>query len=186
MRIYNAKKSQMDLPIGSNTRLTIPSHSVSKDIMPSDDFLTLVASTFDETEIALIVAGAFEINMCAKNPACTPLVCQSLDEAIERFNPTPKEEVKPEVEVEVEEKSPVTAPADNTEDTKATYSLEEDEEVLIEVEKEAAVEDEAQFQEKAEEEITSDTVDATTDEPVVEETSAVVDVKKKAKKKNRR
>ena len=97
MRIYNAKKSQMDLPIGSNTRLTIPSHSVSKDIMPSDDFLTLVASTFDETEIALIVAGAFEINMCAKNPACTPLVCQSLDEAIERFNPTPKEEVKPKV-----------------------------------------------------------------------------------------
>ena len=167
----------MDLPIGSNTRLTIPSHSVSKDIMPSDDFLTLVASTFDETEIALIVAGAFEINMCAKNPACTPLVCQSLDEAIERFNPTPKEEeVKPEV-VEVEEK---TAPIENTdtEDTKATYSLEEDEEVLIEVEKEAAVEDEAQFQEKAEEEITPDTVDATSDEPVVEETSAVVDVKK--------
>lgn len=179
----------MDLPIGSNTRLTIPSHSVSKDIMPSDDFLTLVASTFDETEIALIVAGAFEINMCAKNPACTPLVCQSLDEAIERFNPTPKEEeVKPEVvEVEVEEKSPVAAPANDTEDTtKATYSLEEDEEVLIEVEKEATVEDEAQFQEKEEEEITSDTVDATSDEPVVEETSAVVDVKKKAKKKNRR
>lgn len=176
----------MDLPIGSNTRLTIPSHSVSKDIMPSDDFLTLVASTFDETEIALIVAGAFEINMCAKNPACTPLVCQSLDEAIERFNPTPKEEeVKPEVEVEVEEK---TAPIENTdtEDTKATYSLEEDEEVLIEVEKEAAVEDEAQFQEKAEEEITSDTVDVASDEPVVEETSAVVDVKKKSKKKNRR
>lgn len=176
----------MDLPIGSNTRLTIPSHSVSKDIMPSDDFLTLVASTFDETEIALIVAGAFEINMCAKNPACTPLVCQSLDEAIERFNPTPKEEeVKPEV-VEVEEK---TAPIENTDTedtTKATYSLEEDEEVLIEVEKEATVEDEAQFQEKAEEEITSDTVDATFDEPVVEETSAVVDVKKKSKKKNRR
>ena len=178
MRIYNAKKSQMDLPIGSNTRLTIPSHSVWTDIMPSDDFLTLVASTFDETEIALIVAGAFEINMCAKNPACTPLVCQSLDEAIERFNPTPKEEVKPEV-VEVEDKSPVAAP---TEDTKATYSLEEDEEVLIEVEKEATVEDEAQFQEKEEEEITSDTVDVASDEPVVEETSAVVDVKKKSKK----
>lgn len=171
----------MDLPIGSNTRLTIPSHSVSKDIMPSDDFLTLVASTFDETEIALIVAGAFEINMCAKNPACTPLVCQSLDEAIERFNPTPKEEVKPKVEVEEK-----TAPSDDTEDTKATYSLEEDEEVLIEVEKEATVEDEAQFPEKEEEEITSDTVDATSDEPVVEETSAVVDVKKKSKKKNRR
>ena len=150
--------------------------------MPSDDFLTLVASTFDETEIALIVAGAFEINMCAKNPACTPLVCQSLDEAIERFNPTPKEE---EVKPEVEEKA---APIENTdtEDTKATYSLEEDEEVLIEVEKEATVEDEAQFPEKEEEEITSDTVDATSDEPVVEETSAVVDVKKKSKKKNRR
>lgn len=179
MRIYNAKKSQMDLPIGSNTRLTIPSHSVSKDIMPSDDFLTLVASTFDETEIALIVAGAFEINMCAKNPACTPLVCQSLDEAVERFNPAPKE-VKKE-----EPKNPIVE--EDVKEEEAPVIVEEEvKEAAVE---EAVVEEEAQFPEsenKEEEEITPDSVDTTADEPMTEENSAVVDVKKKSKKKNRR
>jgi hypothetical protein len=183
MRIYNAKKSQMDLPIGSNTRLTIPSHSVSKDIMPSDDFLTLVASTFDETEIALIVAGAFEINMCAKNPACTPLVCQSLDEAVERFNPAPKEVKKEEPKEEI--KNPIVE--EDVKEEEASVIVEE--EVKESVVEEAVVEDEAQFPEsedKEEEEITPDTVDTTADEPMTEENSAVVDVKKKSKKKNRR
>ena len=86
MRIYNAKNSQVDLPIAGNTRVTIPAHSVSKDVMPSDEFLTMIAQTFEAHELALIVAGPYEINMCAKNPACTPLIVQSLDEAIERFN----------------------------------------------------------------------------------------------------
>lgn len=184
MRIYNAKKSQMDLPIGSNTRLTIPSHSVSKDIMPSDDFLTLVASTFDETEIALIVAGAFEINMCAKNPACTPLVCQSLDEAVERFNPAPKEVKKEEIKEE-EIKNPVIG-EDVMEEEAPVAENEEVKEAAVE---EAVVEEEAQFPEsenKEEEEITPDSVDTAADEPMTEENSAVVDVKKKPKKKNRR
>ena len=173
----------MDLPIGSNTRLTIPSHSVSKDIMPSDDFLTLVASTFDETEIALIVAGAFEINMCAKNPACTPLVCQSLDEAVERFNPAPKEVKKEEPKEEI--KNPIVE--EDVKEEEASVIVEE--EVKESVVEEAVVEDEAQFPEsedKEEEEITPDTVDTTADEPMTEENSAVVDVKKKSKKKNRR
>lgn len=116
MRIYNAKNSQIDLPLAGDTRIMVSAHSVSKDFMPSDYFLTLVASTFDEHELALIVSGPYEINMCAKNPAVSEMVVQSLDEAISRFIPKkaeveekpivmeePKEEVIEEVKEEVKE-----------------------------------------------------------------------------------
>ena len=100
MRIYNGKKSQVDLPLATQ-RLSIPSHSVSKDFMPNNEFLSLLASSYDDTELALIVSGPYEINMCANIPAVVTLVVQSLDEAIARFNPPAnaalkKEEPKPE------------------------------------------------------------------------------------------
>jgi outer membrane biosynthesis protein TonB len=119
MRIYNAKNSQIDLPCGG-VRLTIQAKGLSRDFMPSEEFLNLIAASYERTELALIVGGPFEMNMCAKNAAVTDLVVQSIDEAIQRFNPTPvkvmnptpvKEEVKveepvkepePEVEPEVE------------------------------------------------------------------------------------
>ena len=115
MRIYNAKNSQVDLPIAGNTRVTIPAHSVSKDVMPSDEFLTMIAQTFEAHELALIVAGPYEINMCAKNPACTPLIVQSLDEAIERFNgPKPGVETveKEYAEIADEKSEPVEETAE--------------------------------------------------------------------------
>ena len=136
MRIYNAKNSQVDLPIAGNTRVTIPAHSVSKDVMPSDEFLTMIAQTFEAHELALIVAGPYEINMCAKNPACTPLIVQSLDEAIERFNgPKPGVETveKEYAEIADEKSEPV---------------------------EETAEEEPAQFQEEKIEEEVSEIVDA--------------------------
>lgn len=136
MRIYNAKNSQVDLPIAGNTRVTIPAHSVSKDVMPSDEFLTMIAQTFEAHELALIVAGPYEINMCAKNPACTPLIVQSLDEAIERFNgPKPGVETveKEYAEIADEKSEPV---------------------------EETAEEEPAQFQEEKIEEEVSEVVDA--------------------------
>jgi len=109
MRIYNAKKSQLDLPL-AGSRVTIAAHTISKDVLPNDDFLTMIAQSFTEKEIALIVSGPYEINMCAKNPACTPLIVQSLDQAIARFNEKkeePKKEEKPEVIEEKKEEAPV-------------------------------------------------------------------------------
>ena len=48
----------------------------------------------------MIVSGPSELNLCAGVPACTPLVVQSLDEAVIRFKGTApeKKEEKPVVE----------------------------------------------------------------------------------------
>lgn len=102
MRIYNGTNSQLDLPLSGTQRISVPPHSVSGDIMPSNEFLSLLVSSFDYSELALIVSGPYEINMCAGVSGSVGFVAQSLDEAIERF--AKKEDVMP-VEEEVEEKT---------------------------------------------------------------------------------
>lgn len=99
MRIYNGKNSQVELPLATQ-RITIGPFSVSKDIMPNVEMLQLISTSFVDTEIALIVSGPSELNLCAGVPACTPLVVQSLDEAMIRFKGTApeKKEEKPVVE----------------------------------------------------------------------------------------
>lgn len=87
MRVYNGTKSQINLPLSGTQRITIPAHSVSGDIMPSNEFLSLLVSSYDYNELALIVSGPFEINMCAGVSGSVGFVVQSLDEAIERFAP---------------------------------------------------------------------------------------------------
>lgn len=109
MRIYNGKNSQVDIPLATQ-RVTIGPKSVSKDLMPSTEMLQLLSTSFDDSEIALIVSGPTELNLCAGVPSCTPLVVQSLDEALVRFNggdvkPEPKPEKKEDPVVEeMEEK----------------------------------------------------------------------------------
>ena len=68
--------------------------------MPNVEMLQLISTSFVDTEIALIVSGPSELNLCAGVPACTPLVVQSLDEAVIRFKGTApeKKEEKPVVE----------------------------------------------------------------------------------------
>lgn len=98
MRIYNGKNVQLDLPLGSQ-RIVIAPKSVSGDIMPSNEFLSLLVTSYDYSEIALIVAGPYEINMCADVSGSVGFVCQSLEEAVERFAPKcdcQKEDVKSE------------------------------------------------------------------------------------------
>lgn len=130
MRIYNGKNSQISVPLNRATRIVVGPKRVSQELMPSDDFLTLLAQTFEADELALIVSGPFEINLCAKNPACQPLVVQSLDEALERF--AVKEDPKPEVQPEPEKKEEVVAedkdnePAEVSEDVKPEEEVKED------------------------------------------------------------
>ena len=95
MRIYNGKNSQVDLPVATQ-RISIAPHMVSGDIMPNTELLSLIATSFDDTELALIIAGPAELNMCANVPAVTPLVVQSLEEAVKRFTPTVVDEEKKE------------------------------------------------------------------------------------------
>lgn len=85
MRIYNGKNSVINVPLGSQ-RITVPAHSISSDFMPSTDFIKTMSVSFDVNEVALIVVGAWEGNMCAGVPAVQPLCVSSLDEALARFN----------------------------------------------------------------------------------------------------
>lgn len=91
MRIYNGKKTQLDLPLGGTTRILVQPFSVSKDFLPSDYFLLMMAQCFTKDDLAIIISGPTEINLCAKNPACSEMVVQSLEEAISRFN-SPEED----------------------------------------------------------------------------------------------
>lgn len=114
MRIYNGKNSQVDIPLATQ-RVTIGPKSVSKDLMPSTEMLQLLSTSFDDSEIALIVSGPTELNLCAGVPSCTPLVVQSLDEALVRFNggdvkPEPKPEKKKSLEKKVEVKQEEVKP----------------------------------------------------------------------------
>lgn len=108
MRIYNGTKSQLDLPLSGIQRISIAPHAVSGDILPSTEFLSLMVTSFDYSEIALIVSGPYEINMCANVSGCAGFIAQSLEEAIERFSN--KEEKK------VEENKVEEEPVQNTEE----------------------------------------------------------------------
>lgn len=171
MRIYNAKNSQLDLPLSGNARITIGGKTVSKDILPSEDFLTMIAQTFEADEIALIVGGPWEINLCAKNPACNALVVQSLDEAIARFS-----EVKPE-------------PAPVME--KIQEPVHEEVKTVVEAvaEEASVIDSEVQFPEEGVEE-TEESTEAVTEpgvvEPVEEEDPAPKATKKGGNKKNKK
>lgn len=113
MRVYNGTNSQLNLPLTGSQRITIEPYSVSGDIMPSTDFLSLLVSSYDYNELALIVSGPFEINMCASVSGSVGFVVQSLDEAIEKFakksenikEPTKEEEKAEEKEEVVKEEN---------------------------------------------------------------------------------
>lgn len=85
MRIYNGTNSQLTLPLNGNERITIAANSVSGNILPSTEFLSLLVSSFDYNEIAIVVSGPFEINMCAGVSGAVGFVVQSIEEAIEKF-----------------------------------------------------------------------------------------------------
>jgi hypothetical protein len=105
MRIYNAKDSQICIPLNGSMRINIAPHSVSQDFLGATEFLTMLVTSYDTTEIALIVSGVYELGICANIPTCTNYVVQTLEEALARFNAVlikDKEEVEEKKEVEEE------------------------------------------------------------------------------------
>ena len=122
MKLFNAKNSLIDLPWGMN-RLSVPPKSFSQDFMGTPDFIQLLVTSYDSTELAIVVAGPYELSMCASVPVAVNYVVQSMDEAIQKFGlgkeeekETPEPEtVKPEPEVKEEEKKEEEEkPADET------------------------------------------------------------------------
>lgn len=112
MKIYNAKTATVQLPLGIR-RLVISGRSLSQDFMPTSQFLQMIARTFSPKDLAIIVSGAWEGNMCAETPTLHEYCVSSVEEALARFNPPeepkrkdePKKE-KPESSVEVKEEKP--------------------------------------------------------------------------------
>lgn len=110
MRIYNGKDCQICVPmLGTNQMLELGPKSVSGNIMPTVEFLTLLTKSFTINEIAFIVAGKFEYEVCANIPLASNFTVTSLDEAIERFavkkEETPVEKIE---KAEAVEETPVS------------------------------------------------------------------------------
>lgn len=99
MKIYNAKNASVQLPLGMR-RLVISGKSLSQDFMPTSQFLQMIARTFTPDDLAIIVSGAWEGNMCAETPTLSEYCVSSIEEALARFNPpeNPKKE-EPKVEL---------------------------------------------------------------------------------------
>ena len=122
MRIYNATDSQISLPLIGSMRINIAPHSVSQDFLGGTEFLSMLVTSYDVNEIALIVSGPYELNTCANIPTATNYVTQTLEEALQRFN---KEEKTEEVKEEEEAKSVIEEEKTCTEDEKPIENVEE-------------------------------------------------------------
>lgn len=106
MRVYNATKYTVNFPLTPTQKITIQPNSVSGNILPNTQFLSMMVGVYTPEQIAFIVSGPFEINMCSSIPVTASYVVQSLDEAIARFSPKSQVEEMPKEEkkVVVEEK----------------------------------------------------------------------------------
>lgn len=86
MRVYNGKNCKISVPmLGTKEMLELGPKSVSPNLLPTIEFLELLTRSFTPEEIALVVAGRFEYNVCANIPLACNFTVTSLDEAIERF-----------------------------------------------------------------------------------------------------
>ena len=106
MKLFNATNSVIDLPWG-NQRLSIAPKSFSQDFMGTPDFIKLLTTSYNQEELAILVAGPYELSMCASVPVAVNYVVQSMDEAIQRFGLKDKEEV---YEMPAPEPEPVKEP----------------------------------------------------------------------------
>ena len=103
MRIYNGTKSTLTLPYAGGANLTIAPKTPSGNILCTNDFISMLITSYTTDEVAIIAAGPFEITACANVPTATNYVVQSLEEAIARFNPSAKKAEQPKPEPKKEE-----------------------------------------------------------------------------------
>lgn len=129
MKIYNAKNASVQLPLGMR-RLVISGKSLSQDFMPTSQFLQMIARTFTPNDLAIIVSGAWEGNMCAETPTLSEYCVSSIEEALARFNP-PENPKKEEPKVEL----PEPAVSEVKEEPKSEISESEEESNTEEQEK---------------------------------------------------
>lgn len=100
MRIYNATKSTMNLPMANGSRLIIKPQECSRQFYPTVELLNLLVSAYTYDDIAIIIDSAAEISMGATVSALPGFVANTAEEAIMRFKknePKKVESVKTEV-----------------------------------------------------------------------------------------
>lgn len=85
MRIYNSQNSQISIPLTATEKIIVPAHGTSLSFLPNPRILSLIVTSFDYSDIALIVSGPIEMTMCTETPCCSGFVVSSVEEAIERF-----------------------------------------------------------------------------------------------------
>lgn len=107
MRIFNATKAALSFSLPNGQQVTIPGKSVSGDIMANADFLSTLVSSYTQDELAFIVGGPYELNICAGIPTVTTYVVQTLDEALQRFGLKEEEEKAPVGEEVEEQETPI-------------------------------------------------------------------------------
>jgi len=138
MRIYNGTNSQLNLPFSEKERITIEPMSPSGNIMCSNEFLSLLISSYTTDEVAIIVSGPFEINACANIPAAVNYVVQSLDEAIQKFA-IPAETEEPNVEKVADELIPQAAEKEVEVEAEVKEEVKEEPKPEVEAQPEEAV-----------------------------------------------
>lgn len=130
MRIYNGKNSTINVPLPNGERLSIDGKSISKDFMPSAEFLNIIKTSFDYSEIALVVSGVIEMNLCSSVSSIAGFVANSVGEAVERFTEKKKVEKAPTPETAPEE-APAVNPELITEESEKKKEAEVIEQVKV-------------------------------------------------------
>ena len=112
MRIFNGTNSQVNLPFVGKERISIEPMSVSGNIGCTNELISLIVTSYTTDELAIVVAGPYELSMTSSNPVAVNYVVQSLDEAIQRFAGKKEEEEPKKVEeVKAEERTEEDTPA---------------------------------------------------------------------------
>lgn len=98
MRIYNATKATMNLPMANGSRLIIGSKEMSRQFYPTVELLNLLVSAYSMDDIAIIIDSSAEISMGATVSALPGYVVKDTEEALMKFKEKEdlnKNEMKP-------------------------------------------------------------------------------------------
>jgi hypothetical protein len=87
MRIYNAKKAQIEMPLGNGMKLVIPSNSISGEFMPNSTIISVFMTSYTPKDVAFVISGPYEIAMLSNFAGSGEYVVNSLEEAVLRFAP---------------------------------------------------------------------------------------------------
>ena len=135
MRIYNAKRAQIEMPLSNGTKLVIPGNSISGEFMPNSTIISVFMTSYSPKEVAFVISGPYEIAMLSNFAGSGEYVVSSLEEAVARFAPKvdPTTTEAPIPAPVVEKKEEVVEPTLVPEEKEVVAELKEEkkEEVVI-------------------------------------------------------